>query len=196
MGVQDVVQEIMENKKIKIATVLMIVLFMLKAQFIMSQIVPDTSINGKIFLLNVKSVKKEMGDIMSKLDDKKDLPDIYFSNKNKSQYLRMIFHPGSFKNSFSMFEVGYISPKVKVKNKLKYNTFYTERNIKLGMTKTKFLSIMGKNVKKINIDNIYILRIDEPSNSFLEMYGLPIYEAKYYFKGTILVKFLFGFKYP
>jgi hypothetical protein len=186
----------MENKKTKTGTILMIVFFLLQTQFIMAQIVPDTSINGKIFLLNVKSVKTEMGDVMAKLNDKKDLPDVYFSNKTKSQYLRMIFHAGSFKNSFSMFEVGYISPKIKVKNKLKYSIFYTERNIKLGMTKTKFLSIMGKNVKKNSFDNSYLLRIDEPNNSFLEMYGLPIYEAKYFFKNNILIKFYFGFKYP
>ena len=175
---------------------MMIVIFLLYAQFTIAQIVPDTSINNKIFLLNVKSVKTEIGDVMSKLNDKKDLPDIYFSNKAKSQYLRMIFHPGNFKNSFSMFEVGYISPKMKVKNKLKYNIFYTERNIKLGMTKAKFLSIMKENVRKNSLDNSYLLRIDESNNSFLEMYGLPIYEAKYYFRGKFLIKFYFGFKYP
>lgn len=192
MDVQDVVQETMENKKI----VIWCLIFFAQIHSLSAQFEPDTSINGKIFLLNTKSIKREMGDIMSSLNQKEDLPDIYFSSKNKKQYLRLIFHPGSYKNSFSMFEIGYFLPKMKIKNTLNYNNFYTERNIKLGMTKAKFLLIMGKKVKKNNSNNSYLFRLDDPNNAFLEMYGLPIYEAKYYFKNNILVKFYFGFEYP
>lgn len=195
MGVQTAEEEIMENKKIKFSILLGIIILLFKRE-VNAKFDPDTSINGKIFLLNSKSIKKEIGDIMPKLNTKANLPDIFFLNKSGNQYLRLIFHSGDFKNSFSMFEVGYTSSSMRIKNRLQYTDFYTERMIKLGISKSKFISIMGGCVKKIKGENEYFFKLNNPNDPFLEMYGLPVYEAYYIFKNNILVKFYFGFGYP
>ena len=178
----------------KILMLLLIIILAYKKSF--SQFEPDTSINKKVYLLNSKSIKKEFGDLMSSLNKNESLPDIYFSSKNNHEYLRLIFHPGDFKNSFAMFEVGYISPKIRVNNILKYEKFYTEHNIRLGMSRKSFLNIMKNHVKKMKVEDSYILRLENANNPFLEMYGLPVYEAKYTFKNNLLINFYFGFEYP
>ncbi|WP_044172093.1 hypothetical protein [Flectobacillus major] len=194
MGVQTDEEETMENKPFFIILFSLIILIFTNK--VNANYDPDTSLNGKIFLLNSKSIKREMGDIMPKLDTKANLPDIIFLNKNGNQYLRLIFHPGDFKNSFSKFEVGYSIPELKNKSRLKFTEFYTERGIKLGITKSKFLSIINHRIKKDSKKEEYLLELNNPNDPFLEMYGLPAYEAKYIFKNNILVKFYFGFKYP
>jgi hypothetical protein len=181
----------LEKTKMLLGVIILLLNQQLKAQF-----EPDTSINGKIFLLNSKSIKKEVGDIMPKLNTKESFSNVYILNKSGNQYLKLIFHPGDFKNSFAMFEVGYPSSQMKIKNRLKYAEFYTERGIKLGITKPKFLSIIGSHIKKVKGKDEYLLKISTPKDPFLEMYGLPAYEAKYIFKNNILIKFYFGFEYP
>lgn len=193
--VQNVAEETMENNNLK-KIVLVGMLIFYQVNFIIAQFEPDTSINRRIYLLNVKSIKKEIGNVMPKLNEEKDLPDVYFANQDKSQYLRLIFHPGSTNNSFAMFEVGYTSNKIKIKYLLKYEHFYTERNIKLGISRKYFLRKMKKYVKKGKSEDYYFLRLEEQNNPFLELYGLPVYEAKYYFKNDKLIKFYFGFEYP
>ena len=159
-----------------------------------SQFEPDTTINKKIYLLNRASIEKEIGDVMPKLNKEKDLPDVYFLSSNGKEYLRLIFLPGGFKNGFGVFEVGYSSSKMNKKERVKFRSFYTEKGVKLGMTKTKFLSIMGTHIKRVK--GTYVLKIDKANDPFLEMYNMPIYEAKYSFKNNHLIKFSFGFDYP
>lgn len=194
MGVQTAEEETMENKKKTV--ILLSIIILIFTNKVKANYDPDTSINGKIFLLNSKSIKKEIGDIMSKLNTKANLPDIIFLNKNGNQYLRLFFHPGDYKNSFAKFEVGYYTSELNNKSRLKFPEFYTERGIKLGITKSKFLSVIDQRIKKGSKNEEYLLELNNPDDPFLEMYGLPAYEAKYIFKNNILVKFHFGFKYP
>ena len=162
---------------------------------------PDTTINGQLFLCNPSSIKTHFGNIMPLLDKNTDLPDVYILNNTEQQYLRMIFHPGNVINSISEFEIGLVSDlslKVK-KNSSSFESFDTEQQITLGMTKEELLKIKGINYsERIKNDVLSITYVIDNYNKspFLKKYNMPIYVAEYWFKDDKLIKYHFGFLYP
>lgn len=161
----------------------------------------DTTINRMIVLRNSFSIEKNLGDIVSKLNKDKDLPEVYFKNKSGTECLRLIFFPGDAKNIISLFEVS----KVGLINKpskswqSNFSSFFTESGIKLGMTMSDVVGKKGNNFKKTSNGGLIVLRfsIDEKRDpKFLNTYNMPLYIAEYTFKNNLLVKFIFGFEYP
>lgn len=111
-----------------------------------------------MFLRNQNSIFNSFGDIMPLLNNKLDLPTVYFQNKNSDQYLKMPVFPEDLKNIVSQFEVIYnsmINNDVKM-NTSKISSFLTENNVFLGLTKSSLIDIKGKNYKVI-IDGNYII---------------------------------------
>lgn len=161
---------------------------------------PDTSIN-QIKLLNSKSIIQKTGNLMPFIIDEGKFPYVYLTNKNKTQYLKLTFYPGSNKNEFSFFEVGKIQnyKDNKPDKVIKLDNFITGQGIKLGLSKRNLIDIMGNDYisKKINEYEILIYTLDNYNESnFLQRYNFPSYKAKYKFKNNSLVYYSFGFKYP
>ena len=169
-------------------------------------IIPDSTINNQIIIMNDLSVLKTFGYIWNLV--LRDPHRIYFVNKSGTEYLKMTFHSGNSENQFSEFEIGDISliPENEPINKSNFEGFYTESGIRLGITKNELIKIKGKNFIAIkNEHNLEGIRYNLESDydgydyifkyEFLERYGYPSYYAFYWFKNNKLVKFEFGFEY-
>ncbi len=166
------------------------------SQLMVSQLVefkPDTSI-WKYSLLNSDSVDLVLRQII--LDSNLQ---ISILNRDKSQILSLIKHPGSYKNDFSEFHIKY-----NVQNKsnlliMMNGEFITDNNIKLGISPVELNKIKGK-ADSISGDSsqfVYLYKIDDfNSSSFLKYYNMPFYYSTYYFTKGKLTEFRFGFEYP
>ncbi|UPT69074.1 MAG: hypothetical protein M0D57_10845 [Sphingobacteriales bacterium JAD_PAG50586_3] len=157
---------------------------------------PDTSLSKTICLQNYKIIEATFGDLMPYIDKDKDLPEVYLSNKTETQFVKLIFHPGSVKNSFDEFEVSTKRPARFRKTNIE--TFVTENGIQLGMSLSKFLRIKKNNFTTVAHSGTvmaYTLRIESP-NIFLRGYNMPVYYCKYFFDNERLTNFSFGFEYP
>jgi hypothetical protein len=160
---------------------------------------PDTTINIDIKLVDYESVEKHLGDLMPSLNSKEPLPDIYFTNNSGSQYLRLIFFPGSTTNSFHRFEVGVKPKTMSYKLLKKYSAFKTESQIMIGITMTSVISKKGKGYKKCLKKGVTTLKYeisDKNKYPFLARYNMPSYSAEYHFVKGKLIKMIFGFDYP
>jgi hypothetical protein len=161
--------------------------------------IPDTTINALLKLEDFESIEKYLGDIMAKTDSEAPLPDIYFTNKFSTQYLRLIFFPGGTRNSFARFEIGIkpISKKYVVLKK--YVSFKTESNIRIGSSLSSVVTKKGKSYKQNNTGSVTVLSYEISDISqypFLQRHNMPLYSAKYYFKRKRLFKMSYGFEYP
>lgn len=161
---------------------------------------PDTTINTRIILENSRSIEMTFGSIMEQLDTSKSLPDVVFFNRTPTEYLRLVFFPGSSKHKFSYFEVGSLS-KLTINEgyTTQFRTFQTESGVRLGMSKVELLDIKGTNfTKEMQGDTLSLTyTLNDPANStFLQRYKMPSYQAKYYFHKDIIISFEFGFDYP
>ncbi|MBA3649697.1 MAG: hypothetical protein H0W62_14330 [Chitinophagales bacterium] len=163
---------------------------------------PDTSINGLLFLNNPASIKNGFGDIMSLLEKEKDYPDLYLLDSTKKEYLRMVLFPGSSRNSISQFEVGYYAdlPAATKITTSRFLSFYTESQLKLGISKEQSIQIKESDYKEEKGKNNqiiirYVLN-DFNKSAFLKRYNMPVYFAEYWFKENKLIKYWFGFEYP
>jgi hypothetical protein len=157
--------------------------------------IPDTSVNKVLFLFDYLSTEKIFGDIdklVIRHHETDDFPDIYFLSSNQKEYLKMVLYPGSSKNEFSKFEIGYsslLSNNV-ITNKSSFENFYTESGIRLGITKEELIKIKGEHYQKDNEIIKYFLYDNELGEDW------ACYTAFYYFKNNKLVKFSYGFEYP
>jgi hypothetical protein len=163
--------------------------------------IPDTSLNGKLYLHNASSIKAVFGDITPLLDHDADLPDVIFTNKSREEYIRMFVYPGSTKNCVDMFEVGYSSyfPIRGRQNSSNFISFETEHHIKLGMTQEEIINNKGKKYTSRKNGEIKIISYalnDFDKSDFLKKYNMPLYLIEFWFKKNKLVKFRFGFEYP
>jgi hypothetical protein len=119
-----------------------------------------------------------------------------FSNSCGTQYLKMRQFPGSFKNSFGLFEVGKLDLKSKQDlKKLPFESFVTESGIRLGISKEELIQIKGKKFQLVNRNEAetLIYTLDDHTSVFLNKYNMPSYTAKYSFLNEKLVAFSFGF---
>ena len=158
---------------------------------------PDTMI-GKISLLDTNNVADYLGeDVMDRLDHKGLLTTEVFS-KDKKQILKIYFHPGSYKNEFSEFEIKYndnIDRDFWIVND---NGFKTENDIKLGITIGDLKSIKGEPDCILNNSTVIFHYEITPKDTsdFLDRYNMPEYYSDYEFKNGYLIRFKFGFEYP
>lgn len=161
---------------------------------------PDTSVNKTIYLCNPSSITIIFGDLMSQINKNADLPDITFLNQKGNQYLKMLFHPGDIKNSFSEFEIGYATDSLTNKStKSNFISFETENGIKLGITKQELIKEKGigyTSSMKAHVTCVRYFIGNFSKSSFLNRYNMPIYYSEYYLKDDKVVKFRFGFEYP
>ncbi|MFZ4401825.1 MAG: hypothetical protein ACOYO1_17480 [Bacteroidales bacterium] len=159
---------------------------------------PDTSIN-ELSLINSTSIFNSLGDLMPYLDKDKDIPFVFILSKDKKQYFKLSFFPGSNNNEFSYFEIGLLKDKLlKKKNILlsKYKIFITENNIKIGISKQAFLKNRNMHFLKTENNDLYTYEVNDFKNSaFLKAYNMSSYRAKYRFDNDTLVQFEFGFVY-
>lgn len=161
---------------------------------------PDTSINN-IYLNSPKTTLEELGNVMDSQSFKNGYEVYYFSNKKYSEYLKLIFHPGGSKNSFSQVIVSNNNfvPDDRKLRLTKYDFFLTESGIRLGIRLSQLKKIKGKEYSKTQLEgvDIYTYEISNFNESdFLKEYNMPTYTASYYFKHNELIQFEFGFIYP
>jgi hypothetical protein len=158
---------------------------------------PDTVI-GKISFLNTENVSDYLGvDVMDRLIDRGLLTTEVLS-KDKKQILKIYFHPGSYKNEFSEFEIKYNDKTGKDLWIVDDTEFKTENDIKLGITIGDLRSIKGEPDSIINNSTFtlhYEINLNDTSD-FLNKYNMPEYYSDYEFKNGYLIRFKFGFEYP
>lgn len=131
--------------------------------------------------------------------------DIYCKNLLQDEYLKMVQIPGSGKNSFGYFEIGYLKEIKPISFNilsLKIKKLVSLEGIGLGMSFEKILTVIGTkhSVQEImpngNIKVTYSLTEDDCS-TLLERYNMPSYEAILEFNShKKLSKFSFGFLNP
>lgn len=170
----------------------------------LNEIVPDTTINGKLFLENYDSLSKFYLDYKSILttDKIRESPVVIFNNRSKTQYLLAYHYEGGTKNSFDCFEIGYFVDDEKLNKIIPYKIdeeFNTESNLGLGISFEKLVKIKGDNYKTqtINGEKVITYRIDNyDSSPFLKRYNMPGYFMEFKFKENKVIKITFGFDYP
>lgn len=185
--------------KNKLSLILPAILLFITQNSIGQVFVTDTTINNKINLDDYLSVETHLGDIIQKVDHNASLPDIYLKNASGTQYLRLIFFPGSTRNAFQRFEVGINTSRIKGTSLKKFISFKTESGISIGSSLDSVIAKKGKNYTKEKINGtieITYRLTGLDSHPFLGSHNSPLYSAVYCFKKGKLYKFSFGFEYP
>jgi hypothetical protein len=158
---------------------------------------PDTSLGG-IELRNTKSADKVIG-----TDNKTDERELYhFYSLMDAETLTLTQHSGDGKNQISVFSVSYSDKADHGYKQLKFETFQTEKGIKLGLTKEQVIGKLGNCYAVVDSTKdcfeIYY-RIENPKDSktkILESNNMPVYYATYTFCKDKLRFYEFGFEYP
>ena len=160
----------------------------------------DTSVDG-IYIGDPESSVRVLGSEIKLIESRSDFPHVNVLNKDKTQVLVLIFHPGGVRNSFNEFRVSSVDPAFSEKacHLKKVVSFRTGKNILLGISKEKVVSILGDGFQEKSEGKVNIVKyvIDNFNNSsFLKFYNMPIYYGEYQFRNNKLMKFSFGFEYP
>lgn len=154
----------------------------------------DTSVAG-IAIKDPASAEAVVGREIALVED--DLLYALYTNNARSEQLRLIFHPGDIRHSFSEFEVkGVRSPGRGAKVLSTVSSFRTAKGIHLGMSKREVMAVLGKPKGNSRAATLEYRLDDIASTPFLQRYNMPIYYGRYRFKGNRLVEYAFGFEYP
>ncbi|CAD0005514.1 MULTISPECIES: hypothetical protein [Flavobacterium] len=158
---------------------------------------PDVSVCG-IQLRNSESTISIIGN-----NDKIDQFNNYHYYSNfESETLTLTQHPGDGKFQVSIFKVEKSSKESLGYRQLKFDSFKSEKGIKLGMNKKQILQKLGNCYAPIDSTDGYIelyYRIESPEDTktkLLEQNNMPIYYASYKLWKDKLEKYEFGFEYP
>lgn len=199
-GVQNINASL--NKEIDTTTIKRAVIKPIKE---VNNIVPDTTINKKLFLSNDKSLCEFYVDCKSiaTIDRIRESPVVLFTNQSKTEYLIAYQYEGGIKNAFDCFEIGYLKNEQNLNKVNNYKTseenFITETSIGLGTSLEKLKSIKGTNYEETEKENIIILtyrKADFETSSFLKRYNMPSYFMEFTLKENKIEKIKFGFDYP
>lgn len=158
---------------------------------------PDTTINNKLILRNSESVKDFFYGEFDLIPESKanSFPVVYFSNRSGTEYVAAYQYYGDIKNQFSLFEVGYCNSLSGIEFiQTDHDSFMTESEIKLGMTKEEIIKIKGHEFMEDKGTLGYVL--SDSNSVFPKKYKLSAYLMNYHFENDKLVKFSFGFEYP
>ena len=168
-------------------------------------IVPDSTINRKLFLSNYNSLQNFYSDYenITTIDRIRESPVVIFMNKSKAEYLIAYQYEGVTKNAFDCFEIGFLNNEQSLNNITILTTseenFRTETDLRLGMTLEKLKSIKGSNYEKQEKESQTILtyrNTDFKTSSFLKRYNMPSYFMEFTLKENKIIKIKFGFDYP
>ena len=158
---------------------------------------PDTSLCG-ITLRNSLSAENILGK-ENKIDEREQY---HFYSLMDSETLTLTQHPGDNRNQISIFNVTYSDKADHNYKQLNFETFKTEKGIKLGMTKNEVIRVLGNSYVAVDSTKNYIeiyYRIESPKDSktrLLQKNNIPTYYALYGFSENLLKGFEFGFEYP
>lgn len=158
---------------------------------------PDTSLS------NIKLNNSESAELIIDAKDKIDNYDQYhYYSTMYRETLTMTVHPGDGKYQISIFNVEYSDKLDYGYRKLNFDTFKTEKGIKLGLNKKQIIERLGncyvaKDSSKDFVELYYRLQTPNDSKTkILENHNMPIYYASYKLWKDRLEKFEFGFEYP
>lgn len=170
-----------------------------------SNIIPDTSINKKLFLSDFQSLSNFYSTTKNivTIERVRESPVVIFSNKNNKEYLIAYQYEGGMKNSFDCYEIGYLLNERELEKETFYNTsedsFKTESNIYLGLPLENLISIKGASFKKNVVGTKTILtyrNCDFENSDFLQRYNMPSYFMEFTMQENRIIKIKFGFDYP
>lgn len=170
-----------------------------------STIVPDTSINRKLYLENQKSLEifYSLSKPIQLVERIRECPVAIFCNNSKKEYLLAYQYEGNSHNSFSCFEVGYFADDKTISVEKSFVTnetkFQTESGLHLGISFEEVIHIKGKGYDQLTTGAYIVLkyRIDDfEKNSFLKRYNMPGYYMEISLKSNVVKKIMFGFDYP
>lgn len=168
-------------------------------------IVPDTTINKKLFLENYKSLSDFYSNKNSLVlvERLRESPVIIFGNKSNKEYLLAYQYEGNTENAFSCFEIGYFEDDKNVSletfNQTGENSFQTESGLRLGLSLNDVIRIKGQEYEQQKSGDYIVLnyKIEDYENSlFLKEYNMPGYFIEIRLKDNIVRKITFGFDYP
>lgn len=176
-----------------------------KTQKKLSNVVPDTTINSKLYLENYESTllfydKNKSLELVERI---RETPVAVFLNKSGQEYLLAYQYEGSNEKTFSCFEIGYFKDEKSLTKAKSIRTtevgFETESGLHLGMSLENLKNIKGNDFENIQLENFVIVKykIDNPETSpFLRKYNMPGYFIEAHSKNNIISKIKFGFDYP
>jgi len=169
----------------------------------MELIIPDTTINNKLFLSRSYNIKKFYPNEIITIDKIRETPVAVFTNNLETEYLIAYHYEGSPKNSFDCIEIGYIKNDIILSKINMYKTsevkFLTENQIQLNMSFNELVNLKGNNfTKKESKDSMILTYRDDnfDSSPFLKRYNMPSYFYEFTLIDEKVVKFKFGFDYP
>ncbi len=138
---------------------------------------------------------KAVGKTLYEKNKRKTYSNPYFESVDHSQYLmvRIVNIGGGL--VFKDFDVCYANERKDstIKNKTRFTSFVTDRNIHLGMSETDFIQ-QSRNLPYEIISNydgykLYTYNSTTIVNSTVNYYP---YSSRYFFKDDKLVRFMFG----
>jgi len=158
--------------------------------------IPDTTVNGKMKLMNAPSIRRYMGDQSGKLIEDENASRIQFANSGANEYLIIYHLPGSNANTFNEFEIGVLAGKKQSFKVTTFAFFASESGIRPGIDTSQLIAVKGKGFTRVVSKGTVIFRYEATGAAgavFLERYNMPAYKAAYYFRENKLIKFVFGF---
>jgi len=190
-------------RKIFVSIIIMILSLQCLAQ---EEFFPDSTINGVLFLSNPQSSRIFYKDI-SKIHLQDEISSynpfgysfVAFVNKDTSQYLIAFEFDGDVINSFSAFEIGYVTDSflknVNAYYVTDYDVFKTESEICLNMSSSQLFDLKGKYcLDKCRNKFFYIIKAD--NSIFVQRYKAPEYYMIFTIEKDAVCKIEFGFTYP
>ena len=158
---------------------------------------PDVSLCG-IELRNYESTISILGD----KDKTNEFGEYHYYSNFESETLTLTQHPGDGNFLISIFKVENSNKASYGYRKLNFDSFKTQNEIELGMTKKQIIEKLGNCYAPIDSTSNYIemyYQIETPKDSntkILEKNNMPVYYASYKLRNNQLDKYEFGFEYP
>jgi hypothetical protein len=163
-------------------------------------LIKDSILNNRIAYESPESIEQVFGNRFVKrlrVDADADYPSVYYTSKNKKEYLRCMVFPGNACCQF--FEVGYmidLNSGQKTYHS-RFKGFCTNNNVKLGISKEELFRLISKDYLTKKVINDYEIYEREEGKYNADFYpDLSEYIARYKFKNNILVAFGFGRNFP
>jgi hypothetical protein len=159
----------------------------------------DISVSG-IFLHDRASQDQTLGANIS-FDHDASIPNAVFPSADGHQFLTVFTHPGGG-GEIAEFRISYSVNEKRLAHRIeKVERFVSGKGIRLGLAKSRVISILGAPLQQHDEDGIVTLeyRLEETeqvASEFLSHYNMPIYYGSYSFKNDRLIEFQFGFEYP
>lgn len=172
---------------------------------VISNVMPDTTINKKLLLREGDSIHNFYSDSKSLelVERLRESAVIVFRNKSNNEYLLAYHYEGDTEYTYSCFEIGYLKNDKNISKSNFYQThedvFQTESGLSLGMPLNEVFRLKGEQYQSKKQDNFTILtfKITNINNSpFLKRYSMPSYFIEIWAAENEVKKIVFGFEYP